>query len=108
MTAKKLTSVNAKAIFALLGTGIDAGTIHSRHGHRDEYTGQVITEAARLQSEIIKAIKSNSKISEEAMLKKISSELLNVSEVLDEIIKTNPSIRSTRTFNEFKTEVASE
>ena len=100
-----LTATDAKKIYDLLATGIDATTVFTKHGYKIKYTGQVIAEMSRLEALAVKTVRGNQSISKDALVGKLSSSLLDVAKVADDVVKYNPSFKDDRTYTDFKTEI---
>ena len=101
-----LTPALAKIIYDLLATNIDATTVFTKHGHNIKHTEQVIAEMSRMESLAIQTIRDNQSMTKGNLVASISSTLLIVATVVDDIIKYNPSFQDNRSFADFKTEMA--
>lgn len=103
-----LTPALAKTIYDLLATGIDATTVFTKHGHKIKHTEQVIAEMNRIEASAIKKVRDNQSMTKGNLIASLSSPLLIVATVVDDIIKYNPSFKDNRTYANFKTEITTE
>jgi len=100
-----LTPAKAKTIYNLLATNIDATTVFTKHGHKIKHTEKVISEMSRIEALAIQKIRDNQSMTKGNLIASLSSTLLIVATVVDDIIKYNPSFKDNRSYAEFKTEI---
>jgi hypothetical protein len=93
-----LTSEGATIIYNALKNGLTETDIFKQLNIPFEHSTQVVNEIQLLESLVLSTLLPETK---EELLSTLSSDLLNVVTVLDDIIKYNPSFDESRTYEQF-------